>query len=193
MQGVLAFQSLSEFYNEPHRQYHNLGHIDRCLWAFDRAVQVADNPDAIELGLWFHDIIYTVGASDNEWRSAELFQRWSDGDPDLSFRTQVHDLIMATTHRAIPCGHDQRLIVDIDLCGFGLPWDEFVKDSQRIRAEFSGMSDDHYFNNLLKFLELLLNRSSLFVSDYFHLRYEQCARANAQRLAADLRSRGYGL
>ncbi len=193
MQGESAFQGLSQLYGEAHRQYHTLNHIDCCLQAFDGAAQVMDNPDAVELGLWFHDVIYKAGASDNEWQSAELFQRWSDGHADLGFRTQVYDLIMATTHRAMPMTADQRLIVDIDLCSFGLPWDEFAKDGQRIRAEFSEINDDHYFSALVKFVESLLNRAAFFVSDYFYLRYEQRARANAQRLVTDLRSRGYGL
>lgn len=187
-----VFARLARFYGEPHRHYHTLGHIWRCLEEFDRAVELMDNPDAVEMALWFHDAIYVSGAGDNEWRSADLFRQWSEGYADPVFGKRVGALIMVTTHRESPTERDQRFIVDIDLSSFGLPWDEFERDGRHIRAECADRTDEEYFPGHLRFLLALLNRPAIYFTDYFHRRYEQIARANAQRVVADLRARGYG-
>ncbi len=186
-----VFTELARFYGEPHRRYHTWRHIERCLEAFDQISPLADHPDAVEMALWFHDAIYTAGAKDNEWRSAELFREWSKGCADSSFRDRVHRLIIITTHREIPNNVDERLLVDIDLSSFGLPWDEFIEDGQQIRAEFAQLSDEVYFSALLRFLLSLLNRPAFFFSDYFQQRHEQTARANVRRLIENLRDRGH--
>jgi predicted metal-dependent HD superfamily phosphohydrolase len=187
-----AFARLAELYGEPHRHYHTLDHIWRCLAEFDRAAELMDEPDAVEMALWFHDAIYVSGAKDNESRSAELFQQWSDEHAEWTFRRRVHDLIMVTTHREWPRWEDERFIVDIDLSGFGLPWDEFERDGHLIRAECVAMTDEEYYPGQLRFLLSLQNRPTFFFTDYFQQRYELAARANTRRVVESLRARGYG-
>lgn len=189
---VAMYAKLAEFYGEPHRRYHTLNHIWRCLDEFDRAVDWMDEPDAVEMALWFHDAIYVPGAKDNEWRSAELFRRWSGQRADRAFRQRVCDFIMATTHREPPNQPDARFVVDIDLSSFGLPWDEFERDGRDLRAECPDMTDDEYYPGQLRFLLALQSRQTFFFTDYFRQRYEQIARANTRRLIENLRARGYG-
>lgn len=186
------FSRLARLYGEPHRHYHTLDHIWRCLDEFDRVAELTHNPDAVEMALWFHDAIYVSGAKDNEWRSTELFQQWSEGYASSAFRGRVRDLIMVTTHRESPTRLDERFIVDIDLSSFGLPWDEFERDGQHIRAECADVADEEYFPGHLRFLLSLLNRPSFFFTDYFQERYERIARANTQRVIENLLASGYG-
>ncbi|HRD67669.1 MAG TPA: hypothetical protein PKY50_16110 [Candidatus Competibacter sp.] len=186
------YAKLAELYGEPHRRYHTLNHIRRCLDEFDRAVEWMDEPDAVETALWFHDAIYVPGAKDNEWRSAELFRQYADQCADRAFRQRVHDFIMATTHREQPSQPDARFVVDIDLASFGLPWDEFEHDGRDLRAECVGMTDDEYYPGQMRFLLALQNRPAFFFTSYFRQRYEQIARANMQRAIESLRARGYG-
>lgn len=187
------FVRLSRLYGEAHRRYHTLDHIRHCLEEFDRAKGLIDDPDAVEMGLWFHDAIYRSGARDNEWRSAELFREWSEGFVNPAFGERVRDLILVTTHRAAPAAPDQRYIADIDLSSFGLPWDEFERDGRHIRAEFANVSDEGYYPGHLRFLLSLLDRPTFFLTEHFRRRYERIARANARRVVADLRARGYGV
>ncbi len=186
------FARLARLYGEPHRHYHTLDHIWRCLDEFDRVTELTDHPDAVEMAIWFHDAIYVSGAKDNEWRSAELFLQWSEGYAASAFRGQVRDLVMATTHRESPSRQDERFVVDIDLSSFGLPWEAFERDGRHLRAECANMTDEEYFPGQLRFLLSLLNRSTFFFTDYFRQRYEQIARANTQRVVETLRARGYG-
>lgn len=186
------FTRLTQLYGEPHRHYHTLGHIRRCLEEFDQVIALLDDPGAVEMALWFHDAIYAPGAQDNEWRSAELFRQWSEGYTDSVFCRRVYDLIMITTHRQWPPQRDEQYIVDIDLASFGLSWDEFERDGQLIRAECGEMADAEYYPGHLRFLLSLQNRPTFFFTNYFQQRYEYVARANIQRVVENLRARGFG-
>lgn len=187
----MVYCRLRELYDEPHRHYHTLNHIRHCLREFDGAAALMDDPDAAEMALWFHDAIYWPGATDNEWRSAELFRQWSDGRADPVFRQRVHDLVMATVHREPPDRGDAGFVVDIDLSSFGLPWEACERDGRRIRAEFVKTADDQYYPGHLRFLLALQGRPTFFCTDFFQQRYEPVARANLARIIADLRARGY--
>lgn len=189
--GATVLTRLVNLYAEPHRHYHTLGHIQHCLREFDQAAALMNDPDAVELALWFHDAIYVSGAQDNERRSADLFQECSDGRLDTVFQQRIDDLIMATTHRELPRQWDEQFIVDIDLSSFGLPWEAFMRDGLRIRAEFAKVADDDYYPGHLRFLQGLCNRPSFFFTDCFRQRYEHTARENIRRLIADLSMRGY--
>lgn len=188
----MSYDRLIELYGEPHRHYHTLNHIRHCLCEFDRAAALMDDPDAVEMALWFHDAIYQPGAGDNERRSANLFRQWSDGGADAVFQQRVDDLIMATMHREPPDWRDAGFIVDIDLSGFGLPWEACERDSRLIRAEFAKVADDRYYPGHLRFLWALQGRPTFFSTEFFQQRYERVARENLARIIAGLRARGYG-
>lgn len=190
--GEDVYARLAELYGEPHRHYHTLVHIRRCLREFDRAAELMDVPGAVEMALWFHDAIYVPGATDNEWQSAELFRRWSGERADPAFLQRVYGLIMTTTHRGLPGQRDEGFIMDIDLSSFGMPWEAFERDGRRIRAEFADLTDDRYYPDHLRFLLALQNRPTIYFTDFFQQHYEQVARDNIRRIVADLRARGFG-
>ena len=190
---AVAYAGLVRLYGEPHRHYHTLTHIRHCLREFDRAADLMDCPDAVEMALWFHDAVYAPGAPDNEQRSADLFREWATAAGGAAeVQERVNDLIMDTTHRIPPSSRDGQFIVDIDLSSFGLPWDDCELDGRRIRAECAHLSDDQYYPGHLQFVQTLQNRPVFFFTDFFQQRYGQTARDNVHRIIADLVSRGYG-
>ena len=65
-----AFDDLAARYAEPHRHYHTLDHIRAVLEIVDRIGATARNPAALELAVWFHDVVYDTHAGDNEEQSA---------------------------------------------------------------------------------------------------------------------------
>lgn len=186
-----VYTQLIELYGEPHRHYHTLNHIRHCLREFDQAATLMDDPNAVELALWFHDAIYQPGARDNERRSADLFQQWTDGGADSLFGQRVDDLVMATTHREPPGRGDASFVVDIDLSSFGLPWETCERDGYLIRAEFAGVADAQYYPGHLRFLRALQDRPTFFSTEFFQRRYESVARENLARIIAGLHARGY--
>ncbi len=172
------------------RRFHNLGHIADCLQRFDEVAALVADRDAVEMALWFHDAVYVPGDPANERRSAELFLSVSQGAQPL-FRRRVCALVLTTKRAWAPRGRDREFIDDIDLAGFGAPWDEFMRHGDLLREEFAAQSDDEYYTGQARFLDLLRRRKWFFATDYFRSRYEPTARANLDRLWAWLAERGY--
>ncbi len=166
-------------YSEPQRAYHTLDHIETCLTVFDEAVSTLDDPNAVELSIWFHDVIFELCAKDNEQRSADHFMVITDGVFDNALRNKVYRYIMATLH----CGSeitdaDSKVIVDIDLFSFAMPWPDFLRDSESVRREVCHMTDEEFYPCQTGFQQTLLDRPRFFQSDYFYNKYENQARKN---------------
>jgi predicted metal-dependent HD superfamily phosphohydrolase len=188
--GAEVYAQLTRLLGASYRRYHTLEHIQDCLRRLDRVSALLDDPDAVELGLWFHDAIYEMDSGTNEQHSAELFERLAKG-ADPAFRRRVCGLIMATRHRGGERNHDRRYIIDIDLAGFGASWDEFMRNGALLREESPKKSDMQYHCGQVSFLQRLQRRRHFFATEYFRDRYEAKARANLRRLLDDLASRGY--
>jgi predicted metal-dependent HD superfamily phosphohydrolase len=176
-----VWQEVARRYAEPHRHYHDKGHLAHCLEQLDLAAGEIRQPDQVEMAIWFHDIINEPGVKDNEQQSAELFRQLAAGVMDSGFISAVPDLILVTTHSRTPDDPDQRFICDIDLASFGCPWECFEKDSVAVKAEFQGPDED-YYRGKKAFLEALLAHPKIFVTDFFNRRYERQARDNIGRL-----------
>ncbi len=175
-------QRLLDGYNEPQRHYHTLAHIELCLGTFDQCRSLASNPHALELAVWFHDVIFQLGNPDNEKHSAELYLQLSDGVHDEQTRGLVDRLIMATLHDGSSLEDaDAIYMVDIDLSSFGLSWDEFLQDSQNLRLEGAALSDAEYYRKKADFQQCLMARERFYLSDYFPERLETRARDNLAR------------
>ena len=173
---------------EPDRKFHNIGHIDDCLHRLDEVRAHLQDPDAVEVALWFHDAVYVPGDASNERRSAELFLTQATGAAPL-FRRRVSALILTTRRNRTPRDNDCRFIDDIDLAGFGSPWEEFMRNGDLLRREFASQSDDDYYRGLGSFLTSLRRRPRLFRTDWFARRYEVQAQRNLVRLLDDIGAR----
>lgn len=181
-----VFRELETRYGEPHRRYHTGEHIEHCLRQFDLAQDVIEDPDAVELALWFHDLQYDPDASDNEQASAEIFRESAFGFMDESLIDQIYRLIMATIHNSPPQLPDEQYVVDIDLSSFGLPWDEFYSDTRNVRGEFPALSDKEFAQKNGGFLQSLLDRPSIYSTQFFRDRLESTARENMRKQIARL-------
>jgi len=170
---------LVDYYSEPQRFYHTLAHIEHCLTLFDKISHDLQNPEALELAIWFHDMVYAPGAIDNEQLSADQFMAASDGVFDDRLRDTVYRHIMATVHNGSEVNNaDTKYMVDIDLSSFGQPWAEFIRDSDNLRLEMENLSDDLFYQKQAAFQDKLFCRPKFFKSDYFYDNYETQARQN---------------
>ncbi|MEP7207250.1 MAG: hypothetical protein ABI920_09955 [Casimicrobiaceae bacterium] len=185
-----VFARLADELSAPGRHYHNLGHIRDCLQRLDAVRTLIAQPDAVELGLWFHDVLLTPGAIDNERRSAVLFVSLAAGARN-GLRATVARMILATRHHRRQHG-DRGFIVDIDLAGLAAPWDEFMHTGDLLREEFAQQGDAAYYRGQVGFLKSLLARRTLFATPHFRDRCEAAARANLQRLLALRAAQGHG-
>lgn len=185
------YAELAQLYSQPYRRYHTLDHIDHCLSQLDLASHQMNDPDAVEIALWFHDAIYVPEAKDNELKSAELFMDRLGRYVGPDFSQGVYNMILMTTHREIPAHLDEQFLVDIDLSSFGLPWELFKENGQRVRDELQMISDEDFYPAHLDFLQSLLDRPTFFYTDFFQACYETVARENIRRSMEELRLQGY--
>lgn len=181
------FSIVQSKYGEPHRAYHTLAHIRHCLEEFRRVRETLNNPNAIELALWFHDIVCVPLRQDNEERSVKLAEEvlWSSGISDKLIE-QVGPLIMATKHNfpLSPKDPDAIMMADIDLSPLGVPANHFDDNSRRIRRELKMGDNKKSFEAQARFLLKLLERKQgIYRSDFFHEKYSVQARNNIERLA----------
>ncbi len=183
------WEDLAQRYAEPHRYYHDNGHLAHCLEQLDLAAAKIRQPDQVEMAVWFHDVINRPGEKQNEQLSAEYFREQADGLIDAAFIDAVVALILVTMHIEAPSDHDQQFVCDIDLASFGCPWECFVRDSNAVKAEFPG-TETEYYRGKTAFLNAMLARPNIFFTDFFNDRYERQARENIELLLRSMEQQG---
>lgn len=175
-------------YDEPWRHYHDWGHI---LDLFDRFSQVEQNlrdPNIVFLDIAYHDAAYDPLSTQKEMLSAQLAKH--DLMKVKGMRKYVDcvvgDIIASNTH-IVPASlhvdqkNDLGYFLDIDLAGFGDHWDHFVRANQKIRKEYPAVSDDDFIEGSSKVLTNFYERDRIYVTDFFHEKYDTRARANLRR------------
>lgn len=181
--GLVAPSSLHErllaAWSAPQRHYHTLVHLAECLAHFEGVRELARNPGAVAIALWFHDAIYQVRGNDNEQCSADWAARElaAAGAPE-SIRTQVADLILATRHDALPQDPDARLLVDIDLAILGAPPERFAEYDRQVRAEYAWVPGCVYRHRRRAVLRSFLGREAIYATTHFRTLLEAQARRN---------------
>jgi predicted metal-dependent HD superfamily phosphohydrolase len=176
-----VWHEIESRHGEFHRHYHTLAHIGHCLTQIDSLDQATPHRDAIELAIWFHDVIFDIGSKDNEERSMAFFREQSRDRLPSPLVEHVSGLILATRHMALEDDPTARYVVDVDLSSFGLPWAAFLKDSMALRMEDVLLDDAPYYTAKQSFLEGLLARPRMYQTDHFYERHETQARANISR------------
>lgn len=187
-----VWQNLRSHYQEPHRHYHTLAHIDHCLGQLDMAREHIAEFRATEMAIWFHDVIYHYGAKDNEILSVDYFRDMAGSAMSADFIARVSQFIIATQHIGAAAESAIAYVVDIDLSGFGLPWEAYLADSTALRYEAEGVSDEQYYMGKLRFLSELQRWPSLYQSSFFRDRLEANAQSNIARYTRELREQGFG-
>ena len=182
----LLFETVVAHYREPHRQYHSLVHLDHVLAEAEELLLVVpvDDPGAVRLALFFHDVVYDPRAVDNEARSAALARRHlADLGLPAPRVDAVARLVEATAHHETPPADlDLAVVNDADLAVLaGVPsaYDAYVAG---VRAEYGHVDDAAWRAGRRAVLRALLDRPAIFATDPMRVR-EPRARAN---LSAEL-------
>ncbi|WP_431098622.1 HD domain-containing protein [Polaromonas aquatica] len=173
------FGELLARYSEPHRKYHTAQHLCECLMHFEAARHLAEQPDDIEMALWFHDAIYDTQRHDNEEKSAG----WARDallahGASAATAQRVHDLVMATRHTALPVSADEQLLVDIDLSILGAGPDRFAEYERQIRDEYAFVPAALFRQKRSEILQGFLDRPVIYSTAYFRETLEARAREN---------------
>jgi predicted metal-dependent HD superfamily phosphohydrolase len=177
-----VYGELLSAYTAPERHYHDIRHIAHCLSEFDGVRHLAHNPQALEVAIWFHDVVYDGRQHDNEEQSAEVAAAaLRKLGASNAFIDEVQQLILFTRHDVEPATDDGKLMADIDLASLALAPERFDENSRRIRSEYLHVPEDAFLRGRNDMLGGLLKRPRIYYTDVFHDRYEGQARENLER------------
>lgn len=172
-------------YAEPQRAYHTLQHLDECLQTFDEAKRGMQQPDLIEMALWFHDAAYDPKSGENEALSAQMAVE-ALGDTEAS--REVSRLILLTKSHQPGERPDDAWIIDIDLAIFAQSWERVMEYEGQIREEYAWVPEAVYREKRAEILTAFLNRERIYLTDWAGERFEEQARENLRALIAGLAS-----
>lgn len=177
-----TYDELAAAYTGPYRHYHNLDHISEGLELLDKVWHLAEYPDVLEMAWWWHDETYKTKRSDkkpNELVSAiNAFRTLRELSVPDKICVGVMARVMPTLHTYIPDYMDDRLIVDIDLASLAAPPDVFNINSENIRKEYFASPEEYRIGRVNFFRKLIDGRPSIYLTKYFHERYEAQAQNN---------------
>lgn len=179
-----AFWTLADKYDESHRRYHVLEHIEFGFQIFDQFRHLAKNPNALDLAWFCHDFFYDIGVPP---RQNEEFSTLMLVEMMLGWGCLIGDIydassaVLATTHDHTPSTNDNKLIVDIDLAGLGAPWEVFLQNNLNIREEYRQVSEADFRAGNSKILRQFLDRKPLYYHPEIEAQYGAQARANLSR------------
>lgn len=180
-----GFDRLVAAYGESHRAYHNFDHILDLLAELDSSPAAAGG--ALEIAIWYHDVVYDPRAKDNEARSAAWAVRDLEefGFAD-SVRADVERLILATRHNFEVLREDGRLVVSLDLSTLGKPRERYQIYAAAIRREYGWVPESDFAKGRASVLRGFLDRPHIFPNAWFRERYEDQARENLKWELASL-------
>lgn len=177
-----AYDRLCARYAEPQRHYHTLAHVQHCLETFDALRDEAENPDAVEMALWFHDAVYDPRRKDNESQSADLATVVLDvGGFPSSFIDTVHGLVLATIPGTPPHDADGAVLIDCDLAILGASPEAFDEYERQIRREYDFVAPLAFVAGRMALIHRLLALPSIYVTQAMRLGCEPHAQANLRR------------
>lgn len=162
-----VFKELHECYSDPARAYHTVDHLAECFTHLDSVREIAENPGAVELALWFHDAIYDPNESDNEARSAHWARRVLMGAraPDALCQ-RIDTLILATRHDGTPNDGDACLTVDIDLAILGAAPARFDQYETQIRQEYAWVDQSAFVEARAKILRRFATQPFIYRTEF---------------------------
>ncbi len=189
--GAAAQANLLGRMREPHRRYHDLGHLT-TLWRRHRELSPAAGlagaqyDRLIACAIAFHDAVYIAGATDNESRSAALWRSSAPATMGADAIDWVTDAILCTADHfaphpepAHPAMRDLRCwLLDLDLTPLGETPKVFAANIRALWAEWQGADPAALEHAQRMFLRRVGAYPRIFRSPVLYDRFEAAARAN---------------
>jgi predicted metal-dependent HD superfamily phosphohydrolase len=167
-------------WSEPHRRYHDLAHLAAVLGLVGELAAAADDPDAVRLAAWYHDIAYDPQRTDNEEVSAARARIGLLGLVDDARLAEVERLVLLTAgHDPAPDDANGAVLCDADLAVLAGPPDAYATYASAVREEYGHLSDEEFTAGRIAVLEHLLALPALY-------RTTEAARLWSDRAAANL-------
>jgi predicted metal-dependent HD superfamily phosphohydrolase len=180
-------------WSEPHRRYHDLGHLAAVLGLVGELEAAAVDPAAVRLAAWYHDVVYDPTRDDNEEVSAGRARAGLRGLVDGDRVAEVERLVLLTA------GHDPAdddangaVLCDADLAVLASPAEAYAAYASAVREEYGHLPDDVFTAGRIAVLEYLLALPALYRIPTVAAQWTPAARANLTAELTLLRQRADG-
>jgi predicted metal-dependent HD superfamily phosphohydrolase len=177
-----AGRELLARWSEPHRRYHDLGHLRAVLAAVDELSAEATDPDTVRLAAWFHDAIYAMRPGDDERASAQLAASMLPalGVDDEQAAEVVRLVELTATHDPASSDVNGAVLCDADLAVLGADPDAYAAYAAAIRREYADVPEEEFRSGRIAVLERLVAHQPLFHTAPGQARWEDAARRNIE-------------
>lgn len=175
-------EELVERWSEPHRSYHDLGHLLRVLESVELLIEPGDHPELLAAA-WFHDAVHRGQAGTDEQQSVDLARnRLSMAGWDRDRCHRVAELILVTVdHRPAPHDGEAQTLVDADLSILGADSESYDQYARDVRDEYRHVPDHEFAPARAEILKRLLDKPALFHTAQATALWEDRARDNVRR------------
>ena len=172
-----CWNEIERNYSSKSRHYHNLEHLENMLSELNKIQSEVKDLDCLLFAIYYHDIIYKPTKSNNEHKSALLFEnRIAKTSFDKLNECMLQ--IEATKEHKISDDYDTNILLDLDLSVLGKNLQEYKKYSERIRKEYQIYPDFMYRKGRKKVLKNILESDFIYKTDYYRQLYEKQAKEN---------------
>lgn len=187
----IHFAQIVACYSESGRFHHSLLHVKDCLEEFDVVKHLAQDPEAVEMALWTHDI-YNPKAPDHEEKSAEQAEKiFTEAQISSILIKKSGQLIMVTKKHNPGDDIDEQITSDIDMSILGTHPKRYELYKENVRLEYSDVPLYKFRLGRTTFLHAQkdkLERGELFYLPYFRHKYEENTLYNLEQEIQDLES-----
>ena len=180
-------------WSEPHRRYHDLGHLAAVLGLVGELEAAAADPSAVRLAAWYHDVVYDPTRNDNEEVSAGRARAGLRGLVDDERIAEVERLVLLTAdHDAADDDTNGSVLCDADLAVLASPPDAYAAYASAVREEYGHLPDDVFTAGRIAVLEHLMALPALYRIPTVAAQWTPRARANLTAELTLLRQRADG-
>ncbi|MGY1728865.1 metal-dependent phosphohydrolase [Geodermatophilus sp. SYSU D01062] len=150
-------------WSEPHRRYHDLHHLAAVLGLVGGLGAAADDPAAVALAAWYHDVVYDPRRDDNERASAERARAGLTGLVPAARLDEVVRLVLLTAgHDAADGDANGAVLCDADLAVLAGPPEAYAAYASAVREEYGHLPDEVFTAGRIAVLESLLALPALY-------------------------------
>jgi predicted metal-dependent HD superfamily phosphohydrolase len=174
-------------WSEPHRHYHDLGHLSHALAALDLLGPASRSE---EIALWFHDAVHTSSPGHDEQLSAALAaQELPAVGVEAAEVAEVVRLVLVTIdHSPAPGDAAGARVSDADLAILGAEPERYRVSVQSLRAEAAAMDEVTWRASRRAALAAFAATRPLFHTALGNSTWEGPARANLAAEGEDYRT-----
>ncbi|MGI8597978.1 MAG: HD domain-containing protein [Chitinophagaceae bacterium] len=176
------YLQLEKDYNSPGRYYHSTQHILKLLELTEEYASFITDKITVQFSIFYHDVIYKAGLSQNEKRSAK---RASEELALLGVEshviTKVSEYILATEDHAANTliDDDLKFFLDFDLSILASSEEEYETYMLNMRKEYQKVPLFLYKTGRAGFLKKLLKQYNIFFTPAFVM-HDKKARQNME-------------